>query len=252
MITAIIQARMGATRLPGKVLMDVFGKPMLARVIQRVKQTNTIDKIAVATTERAEDIRILQLASQYAVIGFVGSEDDVLDRYYQAASHVGTDNIVRITADCPLIDPAVIDKVVQYFLDNSFDYVSNIHPPTYPDGLDVEVFSFDALRKAWHEAQLRSEREHVTPYIWKNSNLFNLGNVSGEADLSQLRWTVDTKSDLDFVNEVYAWLETKRSVFGLSEIMRLLKQEPSLLEINKEQERNEGYQKSLREDQFSR
>ena len=244
MNTIVIQARMDSTRLPGKVLKDILGKPMLAWIIERVKQAKTIDRIILATTKNPNDTLILELAKEYGVIGFAGSEDDVLDRYYQAASHVGGDTIVRVTGDCPLIDPDVIDEVVDYFLANNFDYVSNIHPPTYPDGLDVEVFSFAVLKESWHKAQLKSEREHVTSYIWENANLFNLDNVSGEADLSHLGFTVDTKSDLDFVREIYARLETKGVTLRLPEIIQLLEQEPTLLEINQEHKRNESYWRS--------
>ena len=247
-IVAIIQARMGSTRLPGKVLKEIVGKPMLWHVINRVKNAKELDDIVIATTNLKEDTQILELASEIGVKNYAGSENDVLDRYYQAAIMSKADVIVRITADCPLVDPNVIDKVVRYYLSNDFDYVSTSIKPTYPDGIDVEVFSFASLKKAWDEAKLASEREHVTPYIWKNPTTFKIKNYDNECDISYMRWSVDEQHDLEFVRGIYNRLYTKDSLFYMEDVLDLLKGNPELMNINKGIVRNEGYFKSIKED----
>ncbi|MEM2679660.1 MAG: glycosyltransferase family protein [Candidatus Hadarchaeales archaeon] len=243
---AIIQARVGSTRLPGKVLKEICGKPMLWYVIERVKRARLINEIVVATTTNAEDDEIVKIAEQCRVKTFRGSEDDVLDRYYRAAKEFKADVVVRITADCPLIDPEIVDKTVEFFLKGDFDYVSNTVRPTFPDGLDVEVFSFDALKKAWENATKLSEREHVTPYIRKHPEKFKIGSFEAEHDLSHLRWTVDREEDLRFVREVYERIG--KEIFHMQDVLELLREHPELAEINRGIKRNEGYEKSLRED----
>jgi len=249
-IVAIIQARMGSTRLPGKVMAEIAGKPMLWHVVYRVRQAQQVDEVVVATTDKTVDQAIIDFATAEGILVFRGSEEDVLDRYYQAAKWIDADVVVRITADCPLIDSQIIDRVIAHYLNGNFDYVSNTHPPTYPDGMDVEVFSFNALKKAWKEAGWLSEREHVTPYIWKNPDKFKLFNVENDEDLSGLRWSVDHLEDLEFVRAVYKHLG--RESFGMIEVLNLLKKYPELVNINAGIERNEGYQKSLREDRLIR
>ena len=246
MITAIIQARMGSTRLPGKTLMDISGHPMLWHVVNRARQIEALDEIVVATSDNASDDSIVAFCKQERIPCFRGDEDDVLDRYYQAAKWIGADVIVRITPDCPLIDPDVVDDVVKCYVDGDYDYVSNTDPPTFPDGLDTEVFSFEALERAWREAKLQSEREHVTPYIRKHPELFRIGNVTYGEDLSSMRWTVDEPQDLEFVRAVYDHLESMSS--GMADVLDVLKKHPELMEINAGIGRNEGYQKSVRED----
>jgi len=243
---AIIQARMASTRLPGKVMAEVAGRPMLEQVVRRTQGACTLDLVAVATSDGLMDDVIAQLCGKAGILYFRGSEDDVLDRYYHAAKQADADVIVRLTADCPLLDPAVVDRVVEVFQTGDYDYVSNIHKPTYPDGLDTEVFRREALEQAWREARLKSEREHVTPYIWKQPDLFRLANVAHEQDLSDLRWTVDEPEDLEFVRRVYGYFDESLS-FGMAEILALLREHPELNDINTQFERNEGYQKSLRE-----
>src|SRR5215470_15506655 len=164
-VVAIIQARMGSTRLPGKVLLDIAGQPMLGRVISRVCRAKTIEQIVVATSTAAADDAVSAFCAERGIVCFRGSETDVLDRYYQAARLVQAKTIVRITADCPLLDPEVIDLTVSRFLEGGWDYISNVNPPTFPDGLDTEVFSFAALERAWREATSVTHREHVTPYL---------------------------------------------------------------------------------------
>jgi len=249
-IVAIIQARMGSTRLSGKVMMDIVRKPMLWHVINRVKHAKRLDDIVIATTTLNEDKQILELASEMGVRSYAGSEDDVLDRYYQAAIIYKVDVIVRITADCPLIDPTVIDRAIEFYLNHDFDYVGTGIKPTYPDGLDTEVFSFSALERAWKEATLASEREHVTPYIRKNPQIFNIKSLENDEDLSYMRWTVDEERDLKFVREIYKRLYKEGKIFYMEDILNLLKKHPELMDINKGIIRNEGYLKSIKEDRI--
>jgi len=247
-VVGIIQARMGSTRFPNKVLMEIAGRPMLWHVVNRVRQAKLLGEVIVATSWESSDDVIATFCEQEGILYFRGSEEDVLDRYYQAAKWIGADVIARITADCPLIDSQIIDRVIEHYLNGDFDYASNTHPPTYPDGIDVEVFSFNALEKDWEEARWLSEREHVTPYIWKNPDKFKLSNVENDEDLSSLRWSVDEPQDLEFMRAVYNRLDTES--FGMADLLNLLKKCPELMDINAGIERNEGYQKSLREDKL--
>lgn len=244
---AIIQARMGSTRLPGKVMADVAGRPLLYHVVKRAQQARTLDLVIVATSDQPADDVVARFCAEANIPCFRGSEDDVLDRYYQAAKNHEAAVVVRLTADCPLLDPSVIDKVVQAFRAGYYDYVSNVVPPTYPDGLDTEVFRVDALERAWREALVKSDREHVTPYIAEQPDLFRLGNVSYPQDLSGLRWTVDRPEDLEFVRRVHDYLGPAPS-FGMMAILALLREHPELMEINSGIQRNKAYQKPLRED----
>lgn len=245
-VVAIVQARMASTRLPGKVLADIGGHPMLWHVINRAKAARTVDQIVVATSASSADNPIFDFCAQQGIACFRGNETDVLDRLYQAARKFRADIVIRLTADCPLVDPQVIDKVANTYLKGGYDYVSNTLRYTYPDGLDVEVFSFQALEKAWREAVSFVEREHVTPYI-RTSRLFNLGNVENDSDTSgqNNRWTVDEAADLEFIRAVYSRLGRKREIFEMADVMKLIEREPSLLEINKGFIRNEGYYRSL-------
>ncbi len=248
-VVAIIQARMGSTRLPGKTLADIAGKPLLAHVIERTKGSRTVNEIVVATTTELEDQAILRLATEYGVKTYAGSAHDVLDRYYQAARQAEAELIVRVTADDPFKDPEVLDRIVDYMLTHpELDYASNTIEPTYPEGLDIEVVTFGALGRAWREAQLPSEREHVTPYITKNADQFRLTNVRHHTDLSHLRWTLDNEEDLRFAREVYARLYKPGEIFLMEDVLALLEREPELGKINTGIERNAGYVASLQRD----
>ncbi len=247
-IAAMIQARRGSTRFKDKTFSDLQGKPLLMHIINRVKYSQYIKDVIIATTTNKEDDKIEDFAKENNISIFRGSEDNVLDRFYQAAKKFNVDIIVRVTADDPFKDPKVIDKAIGIFIKECYDYVSNTIKPTYPEGIDIEVFSFKALEKAWNEANKISEKEHVTPYIWKNPNLFKTHNFEYKEDLSKLRWTIDYKEDYEFAKEVYKRLYKEGKIFYMEEILELLKREPELSKINKDIERNEGYLKSLEED----
>lgn len=250
-IIAIIQARIGSTRLSAKVLLDLEGKSVLERIIERVKNSKFIQEVIVATTISKEDLEIANLCSRIGVRVYCGSENDVLDRYFQVARLLGAKHIVRITADCPLIDPKVIDTVIRAHLSKNADYTSNTIQETFPDGEDVEIFKFQTLKKAWEDAKLPSEREHVSPYIRKQQNLFRLENVIGEENLGRMRWTLDEKRDYKFIKLVYRKLYKKNRIFGMEETLSLLREHPEYQRINHGIKRNEGYLKSLWEDRRS-
>jgi glutamate-1-semialdehyde aminotransferase/spore coat polysaccharide biosynthesis protein SpsF (cytidylyltransferase family) len=246
-VVAVIQARMGSSRLPDKVLEPILDKPMLQHVVERVRRARTVDKVVVATTDRPADDAVEAFCRAHRIDVFRGSEEDVLDRFYRASSAFGADIVVRITADCPLIDPIVMDKVViRALAGDHVDYVTNRLRYTYPDGLDVETVSFTALEKAWKEARLPADREHVTSYI-RNPERFRMASVENETDLSprNLRWTVDEPSDLQFVRSVYQRLGGNGNRFGLPEVLALLDREPDLARINAGGVRNEGFYRSL-------
>ena len=247
-IVGIIQVRSDSTRFPQKALVDILGKPMIIHLLERIKKSKLIDQLVIATTTRKIDDPIVEVVRECGISIFRGSYEDVLDRYYQAAKKYHADIIVRITGDCPLIDPHIVDMVIQHFLENEYHYVSNVLEPTYPDGLDVEVLSYEALKKTWKEARLLSEREHVTSYIRNHPERFRISNVRNTVDLSHLRWTVDHEKDLEFVKEIFERLYNKKPFFLMDDILRLLKKYPKLKEINARIQRNEGYVRSLKKD----
>ena len=242
---------MGSTRLPGKVMMDLCGSPVLEHVVKRLNESKLIDEIIIATSEDENNKPIIDFCMKNNVGCFVGSEDDVLDRYYQTAieNNVNDDDIIiRITSDCPLIDSSVVDRVINEHISNENDYTANVLECTYPDGLDCEVFNFATLKDAWINSNLSSQREHVTLYIRDNSDKFKLANVKNDVDLSDLRWTLDEKEDFIFIEEVYKNLYDDNPFFDMDDVMQLLKEKPELLDINSKFTRNEGLIKSLRED----
>ena len=231
-VVAIIQARMGSTRLPGKVLLDLCGQTMLGRVVGRTRGAELVDEVVVATTRHDTDEPIIEECRGLDVACFLGDEEDVLDRYNRAAEAHGADVVVRITSDCPLIDPSETDRVVRAFLDSRPDYASNILRRTYPRGLDTEAMSTATLAHAWLEARQPYERIHVTPYIYGHAETFQLLSVTGREDCSNYRWTVDTPEDLEFVREVYRLLGA-REMAGWREVLALLEMNPELAEINR-------------------
>ena len=246
-ITVMIQARTGSSRLPNKVLEKIENKPMIWHVINRVKQIKSVQQIALITTNENSDKVLLKIAEDEGIIGFAGSTDDVLDRHYQCAQKIDADPIIRITGDCPLIDPFLVEDILQFYLTHNFDYVSNTIIPTYPDGLDTEIFSFSTLEKLAHYVKLHSEREHVTLAIPKNPQLFQFFNYKNKEDLSSFRWTVDRDVDLQFVREIYSRM-APRTIFSMDDVLKIITQEPNLLTINKGIHRNEGHKKSYKSD----
>lgn len=245
MILAILQARVSSSRLPGKVLLPIVGVPMLLRQIERITLSKKIDRLLVATSADSSDDAIETLCRQNKVDFFRGSLDDVLDRFYQAALPFQADQIVRLTGDCPLADPEIIDQTIDFHLSGKYDYTSNCLEPTFPDGLDVEVFRMDCLKEAWKEARLPSQREHVTPFIYQNPSRFRIGHYKNNIDLSHLRWTVDEEEDFKLVAKIYETLYPLNKNFSTADILDFLEKHPELKTINKKYQRNEGYQKSL-------
>lgn len=236
-VVAIIQARLGSTRLPGKALADIGGLSMLARVVRRVGRASRLNLVTVATTSEPADAAIVEECDRLGVPVTRGSQDDVLDRYYQAAQIHQADVVVRITSDCPLIDPELIDALVGAFLADGPDYAGNFIERRYPRGLDAEVFSFAALERAWREANAEYERAHVTPYIYQHPEAFRLLSVPGTEDHSRHRWTVDTPEDLTFARAVYARFADDS--FGWREVLALVEAEPELAAINAHVEQKE-------------
>lgn len=234
-VVCIMQARVGSSRLPGKVLKEICGKTVLEHDINRLKLAFNIDEIVIATTVEQQDDKIVDEANRLGIKYFRGSENDVLSRYYFAAKENNADVIVRVTSDCPLLDCNVCDKVIKYYIDNSnFDYVSNTIKRTYPRGLDVEVFSMNSLKKAFLNAKKYSEREHVTPYIWANKEIFRIGQVCNNVDSSDLRITLDTEEDFELIKSIYEKLYTNGNYFGLDEILSLYSKNSKMFEINKQ------------------
>ena len=247
-MVAVLQARVSSSRLPGKVLRLIQGQPMLARQIERIVRAKNIDEVVVATSAECGDDPIFEMCRKVGVACFRGSLEDVLDRVFLAASSRAARDVVRLTGDCPLADPDVIDCVIDAYRQSGADYASNTLQPTLPDGLDVEVVSFSALQRAWVDARLPSEREHVTPYVYTHPELFRLHPVEWPVDLSSLRWTVDTAADFEFVTAVYEKLYPTKPAFKMDDVLKLLDSRPDLLTINEGQKRNEGFLKSLTRD----
>ncbi|MEK4711619.1 glycosyltransferase family protein [Sporosarcina sp. FSL K6-5500] len=233
-IIAIIQARMDSTRLPGKVLKTVMNKTLLEYQLERVKRSLLIDEIVVATTVKESDNPIVVLCEQLGVHVYRGSENDVLSRYYGAAVECRADIIVRLTSDCPLIDPAVIDEVIQIYLEKqgTIDYASNALERTFPRGLDTEVFSFEALQKAHEHASLEKDREHVTAFFYTNPEQFQYVNLRLANDLSSYRWTVDTEEDFELVKKILKALYPSNPQFTMQGVLNLLEEKPTWSQIN--------------------
>jgi spore coat polysaccharide biosynthesis protein SpsF len=243
-----LQARSSSSRLPGKVLLPILGEPMLSRQIDRMRRATSLDGIVVATSTATEDDPIETLCGKMRVDCFRGALDDVLDRVNSCAAAFGADQVVRLTGDCPLADPDVIDRVVNVHADKRSDYTSNVHPPTWPDGLDVEIMRRDVLAIAAAEARLPSEREHVTPFIVARGDRFALSNVETDPDRSDLRLTVDEPRDFELVSRIYEALLPTKPGFSIDDVLALLDENPQMLGVNAGIERNEGAQRSLEHD----
>jgi len=234
-VIAVIQARTGSSRLPGKVLSEISEKPMLWHVVDRLKHANTLDSIIIATTDKQKDDCLADFCGRHGILVSRGSEEDVLDRYYKAAKEYRAEVVVRITGDCPLVDPEIVDNVVSSYLKNSNNLAgaSNTIERTYPRGLDAEAVSFLALQETWKNAREPYQREHVTTYIYEHPKVYKMLSVKHDENLSYLRWTVDEEADLRFVREIYERLYKKNSIFLTNNVLEVLKKEPSLAKINK-------------------
>lgn len=244
-VVAIVQARLGSSRLPGKTLEILFDKPLLGHILERIAAARTIDHIVVATTTSGIDDALIPVAEHFGASVFRGSENDVLDRFFLASLRFGDSTIVRVTADDPFKDPEVIDYAVNLRRKLNIDYCSNTLKPSYPEGIDIEVFSSSALEKAHIHARLPSEREHVTPYIWKRSTEFSVHNFSAPTDLSHLRWTIDYAADLEMARAVYRHLYPRKRIFLMEDILALAQEKPDLFHDAQQIVRNEGYLKSI-------
>lgn len=230
---AIVQARMGSTRLPGKVLKEVLSRPLLSYQIERMKKIQLIDELIIATTPNQNE-KIVELCEKENVSYFIGSETDVLARYYDAAMQSNADIVVRMTSDCPLIDPNIVNEIIAMYQNGSYDYVSNTIQRTFPRGMDAEVFSFAALERAYNEAKIDYEREHVTPYLYLNSDKFKIKQFVQQEDTNEIRLTVDTQEDFELIKLIFEALYQSNPNFMLDDIIDVLHKHPQWLDINKE------------------
>ncbi len=248
-ITCIIQARTGSERLPNKVLEEIENLPMICHIINRIKKAKNIDQIILATSNVESDKILLNIAKKFEIIGFAGDEKDVLDRYYNAAILYHANPVIRITGDCPLVDPILLDKMIDFFQKSNYDYVSNTLERTFPDGLDIEIFSIGALKKTYDESKWSSEREHVTPYILKNQNKFKTYNYKNEKNLSHLRWCVDKQNDLLMIKRIFQEMRPNH-FFSTDDILKIISEKPDISQINCDIVTNEGYKKSIQNDKL--
>lgn len=239
-IVTVIQSRMGSTRLSGKAMIEICGKSSLQHVLDRLKPSKLIQDIYLATTVNPDNDILESWAEKNGIKCFRGSETDVLNSYYQIAKKENADAVIRITGDCPLIDCAIVDEVIKLFKSGSFDCVTNTIPPTFPDGLDVEIFSFRAIEEAWKNTQTDFEREHINVYIYQNPGLFKIEKYSNPVDLSRYRWTLDTDEDLEFLKRLITACD-KKNYCHLNDILAVLEEHPDWENINNKHQRNQGY-----------
>jgi spore coat polysaccharide biosynthesis protein SpsF (cytidylyltransferase family) len=240
-VVAIIQARMGSTRLPGKVLLKIQGKPILWHIVNRLKFSKYINNIVISTSTSRSDDKIELFAKGNNIDFFRGSENDVLDRVYKTALKFSADTILRITGDCPCVDPFLIDNLIKMFETQKYDYVAiatgagviNVKENKFPDGLDAEYFSFETLKNTWENAKSPIDREHVTPYMWKVKGRFRNGTLYSKNDYSNIRLTLDHKEDLNLIKKIYDALYEKDRCFNLKDIIKLIESNPNLVEMNK-------------------
>lgn len=251
-IVTVIQARSGSSRLANKIFLTLTGKPLLYRMFERVAASELKGTIVIATTTESSDDNVESFCKDHKINIYRGHQTDLLDRHYQAAKIFSADAVIKIPSDCPLIDSKVIDKVIQFYLSNinNYDYVSNLHPATYPDGNDVEIMSFNALEKAWNNAEREFEREHTTPFIWENPDKFRIGNVLWETgfDYSMThRFTIDYPEDYEFIKKVYDELYPKKPDFSLEDILNLLNENKEIKKINSKYNGVNWYRNHLNE-----
>jgi spore coat polysaccharide biosynthesis protein SpsF (cytidylyltransferase family) len=249
---AVIQARMSSHRFPGKVLLEVDGRPLLAYMIERVALAKSIDKIVLATSLDSTDDPVAEFCAREKISCYRGSLDDVLDRYYQAASLTKCDTIVRLTGDCPLIDPQVIDTVLGHFHSGNYDYAANTAPPegiTYPEGMDVEAFSFAVLEQAWKETVKPSDREHVTFYFWNNPDKFSISRHDLNENLSSYRLTVDYPEDFEVIKAIITQFYPDKPDFSMNDIISFLRSNHKVRDINSKIKGFQGWQTAFAKDE---
>jgi len=244
----VVQARCGSTRLPNKILLPICKKTVLEHIIRRLNRVKKSSILIIATTIEKKDLEILKICFNLQTHVYCGSTNDVLDRYYQAARLFQLQNIIRITSDCPLIDPQLVDQMILCHEKQKNDYSTNSQPPTYPDGEDIEIMTYLTLKKTWQKAKLLSEREHVTSFIYKHPKLFSIFDFKNSVDLSNKRWTLDYPEDYKFIKKIYQGLYNIKPYFSISDIIKFIQKHPELENINKYISRNIGYQKSLKLD----
>lgn len=225
----------------------IVGKPMIWHIINRLKHVKSAEQIVLLTTKKYEDDALIRIAKKHGILYFRGPTNDVLKRYFLCAEQFNADPIIRITGDCPLVDPYLIDEMIGFYHSHEYDYVSNTLNPTYPDGLDVEIFSFKTLQRIEKFAVKKSDREHVTSFITRNKTLFKTHNYENDQNLSELRWTVDEQTDLTLIRTIYSKLKPKR-VFSKNDVLVLLSKNPKISDINNNIKRNQGYFISLKGD----
>lgn len=243
MTGAIIQARVDSTRLPNKVFADIKGQPLLWHVVNRLKKSKYLDSIIIATTVNTNDDKIEKWAQENEVLCFRGSEENVLQRYYEAAKYFNLKVIVRITADDPFKDYKIMDQVIDKFNIEGADFACNNNPPTYPEGLDIEVFSFNAIFQANKNAATEFEREHVTQHFYKNQKKFKISTISHNINLSNLRWTIDEELDIEMTRKIYEKIYDEKPFFLMDDILALIKDYPEIPLINNKVNRSSMYKK---------
>lgn len=241
MILAIIQARLGSTRYPNKIFCSLANKPLIWHIVNRLKYSKKIDDIVIATTNNVIDDQLSFWAKENGLNLFRGSENNVLERFYLTAKHFAADIIVRITADDPFKDPNIIDSVIEKLLSENLDFAYNNYPPTYPEGLDTEVFTYSALEKAYKMSTDDFEKEHVTQFFYKHPSLFRQANISNIQNLSYLRWTIDTEKDYQMARTIYNLLYVDNEIFLLDDILKCLETYPEIEQINKNVSRSDMY-----------
>ena len=231
-VLCILQARVGSSRLPGKVLLPILGEPMLARQIERIRRARRIDLLIVATSDQPDDDAVAELCRRLGVPCYRGSLDDVLDRFHGAAAIYRPLHVLRLTGDCPLTDPALLDRLITQHLESGADITSNAHIRTFPDGLDAEIFTFALLDRAWRDARSAYDREHVTPFMYRRNVAWRPGVLRDATDRSHMRWTVDRAEDFEFVTRVFEALYPGDPAFSSNDVHHLLAEHPDIARIN--------------------
>jgi spore coat polysaccharide biosynthesis protein SpsF len=252
---AIIQARMGSNRLPGKVLRPILGKPMLWHIVRRVRAVPSIDEVVVAIPDGPADEELRKFCAANDIASFSGSELDVLDRFYRAAQRYQADPVLRITADCPLVDPGLVEKLIRLYRSGTFDYAavsagadaSRLEGGSFPDGMDAECFNFASLEKAWKEAQDPRDREHVTRFIWRRKGLFRCTKLLADREYPHLRLTVDYPQDFEVASQIYKKLFSEGNIFHLSDVIDLLQRQPEIIKPNEHLVEGQHYRAVLEE-----